>query len=202
MSEKIPKLEVAPELSFAHLAPEVWSELQRLKRSGWVERKVENPETDADHVIALKELARTLGDFTPEDRKDLLDMLEVHDWPEAIHGDPIILDHQPDYETRKKLKFEQERQAMMDISTKIGGEQGPLIFSLWMRFETSPDEVASFARQLDKYQAVEKALAYEKEQGIALFREFFDYSKKYITHPVLVERMREMDEEWQSLSGK
>lgn len=198
MSEKISTIEIIPGLSFAHLAPQVWEELQKLKRSGWVECGVKNPETDAEHVLALKQIAQTIGDFTEVERKDLLDMLEIHDWPEAVHGDPIILDHQPDYETRKKLRFEQEHQAMIDICEKLSVE-GQKILALWMRFETSDDAVASLARQLDKYQAVEKALEYEKEQGIALFREFYDYSEKYITHPVLLERMKSLDEEWHGL---
>ncbi len=199
MSEKIQTIELTPELSFAHLAPHVWEALQKLKRSGWVNRGVENPETDAEHVLALKQIAKTLGEFSEAEMKDLLDMLEVHDWPEAVLGDPIILDHEPDYETRKRMKFEQERQAMIDISEKIG-EKGKTIFDLWMRFETSADELASLARQLDKYQAVEKALEYEKTQKIELFKEFFEYAKKYITHPLLVERMNKLEIEWKALS--
>lgn len=200
MNEKIPKIEASNKLSFAELAPDVWDKLSKLQRTGWVQRGVENPETVAEHTLALKRLGKTLGEFSETEREELLDMLEVHDWPEAVHGDEVILNDGDDekYKSLKMTKFEKEQNALKSICEKMG-DVGEIIFGLWMRFETSADELADFGRQLDKYQAVEKALEYEKEQGIALFREFFDYSKKYITHPILLERMQKLEGEWNTL---
>lgn len=201
MNEMIPKIETTSELAFAQLAPEVWNELSKLQRTGWVQRGVENPETVAEHTMALKRLGKILGEFSETERKELLDMLEVHDWPEAVHGDEVILHNGDDsvYASLKSTKFEKEQNALRPICEKMGSV-GKTIFNLWMRFETSDDAVANFGRQLDKYQAVEKALEYEREQRIELFREFFDYSKKYITHPILVEQLERLEEEWKRLS--
>lgn len=201
MNEMIPKIETTSELAFAQLAPEVWNELSKLQRTGWVQRGVENPETVAEHTMALKRLGKILGEFSETERKELLDMLEVHDWPEAVHGDEVILHNGDDsvYASLKSTKFEKEQNALRPICEKMGSV-GKTIFNLWMRFETSDDAVANFGRQLDKYQAVEKALEYEREQRIELFREFFDYSKKYITHPILVEQLKRLEEEWKRLS--
>ena len=201
MNEMIPKIETTSELAFAQLAPEVWNELSKLQRTGWVQRGVENPETVAEHTMALKRLGKILGEFSETERKELLDMLEVHDWPEAVHGDEVILHNGDDsvYASLKSTKFEKEQNALRPICEKMGSV-GKTIFNLWMRFETSDDAVANFGRQLDKYQAVEKALEYERELRIDLFREFFDYSKKYITHPILVEQLKRLEEEWKRLS--
>ena len=201
MNEMIPKIETTSELAFAQLAPEVWNELSKLQRTGWVQRGVENPETVAEHTMALKRLGKILGEFSETERKELLDMLEVHDWPEAVHGDEVILHNGDDsvYASLKSTKFEKEQNALRPICEKMGSV-GKTIFNLWMRFETSDDAVANFGRQLDKYQAVEKALEYEREQRIELFREFFDYSKKYIMHPILVEQLERLEEEWKRLS--
>jgi putative hydrolase of HD superfamily len=200
MNKRLPKHEILEGLSFAHLVSEVWRELANLPRTGWVRRGVKNPETVAEHTLSLKCLAKVLGDFSEEDRKELTDMLEIHDWPEAIHGDEVILNEGDNdkYELLKRTKFEKEQNALRSICEKIGGA-GDTIFNLWIRFENSDDAVATFARQLDKYQAVEKALEYEKEQHIPLFREFFDYSKKYITHTVLIEQLERLEEEWKQL---
>lgn len=74
-------------------------------------------------------------------------------------------------------------------------EKNPeLRMDLWLRFETSADEMASFARQIDKYQAVEKALEYERTQGIPLFGEFLNYTRKYIVHPILLEKIQKLED--------
>jgi len=182
------------ELSVAHLVPEAWGALSRLERTGWVKRGVENPETVAEHIRSLKELARELGVFGGKQQEDLLLMLEIHDWPEALHGDEVIVTHdKADREARQKIKFENEQRAMETICAPLG-ERGAEILALWLRFETSDDEVAVFARELDKYQAVEKALYYEATQGIAVFEEFLEYSREFIHHPALLLRIKKLEE--------
>lgn len=182
------------ELSVAHLVPEAWSALSRLKRTGWVKRGVENPETVAEHIVSLKQLAKELSVFRGKDQDDLLLMLETHDWPEALHGDEVIVTHDKvDREAREKIKFENEQRAMNTICEPLG-EKGAEILALWLRFETSDDEVAQFARELDKYQAVEKAFYYETTQGVAVFAEFLEYSREFIHHPALLARLEGLEE--------
>lgn len=203
MNERLPKSETVEELSFANLVPGVWEGLTKLPRTGWVQRGVENPETVAEHTLSLRRLGKTLGEFSDTERKELLDMLEVHDWPEAVQGDEVILNN-GDTETYALLmstKFEKEQHALRSICEKLG-DDGNTIFNLWLRFETSDDTVATFARQLDKYQAVEQALIYEKEQRIPLFREFFGYSREHIVHPVLVAQLEMLEKEWEQLSNR
>ncbi len=182
------------ELTVAHLAPHVWNALSQLKRIGWVQHGVEKPETVAEHIISLKQLAYELGVFTGKQQEDLLLMLEIHDWPEALHGDEVIVTHDKiDREAREKIKFENEQRAMKTICDSLG-EKGVEILAIWLRFETSDDEVAQFARELDKYQAVEKALYYETTQGVSVFAEFLEYSREFIHHQVLRARLKELEE--------
>lgn len=88
---------------------------------------------------------------------------------------------------------------MASICNKLG-KSGKEVMLLWLRYATSSDPAASFARQLDKYQAVEKALEYEKSQGIPLFREFADYERKLkrINHPILLKKLKELEFEWEA----
>lgn len=183
-------------LKYAHLAPDIWEALANIQSSGWVMWKVKDPESVQAHILALRalviSLAPSLPEFSIEETEELVDMLEIHDWVEAIVGDEVILTDDP--EERKRLKaalHEKEHIAMREI-TKNLGEDGKKIMELWLRFENSDDKVACFARQLDKYQAIEQAAEYQRVQGIPLFQEFYDYSKKSITHPLLIERMEKL----------
>jgi putative hydrolases of HD superfamily len=179
-------------LTLEAAAPAVYEALHALKRTGWVNRGVENPESVKEHTEALLTLATELLPLLSAAETDgLLDMLEVHDWPEAIHGDEVILElNQDDRKALKAVKFENERKAMAQICAAL--PDGEVIMELWLRFETSDDPAANFGRQLDKYQAVEKALEYEQAQGIPLFDEFLTFSINFIDHPVLLIRIEEL----------
>ncbi len=185
-------------LKLEKIAPSVYQSLQDLKRTGWVNRGVENPESVKEHTEALMALAVELSQFlTEEETNGLVDMLEVHDWPEAIHGDEVILELNPnDRKALTEAKFENERKALESICADLPNSDE--IMALWLRFENSDDPAAVFGRQLDKYQAVEKALEYEQAQGIALFDEFLKYSINFIHHPVLLKRIEDLKFKWGS----
>lgn len=183
-------------LKLEAIAPKVYVELDALKRTGWVYRGVENPESVKEHTEALVKLAHELSEYLSEEEQDgLIDMLEVHDWPEALHGDEVILELNPDErKALKAVKFDNEKRALEEICKDL--PNGEEVLNLWLRFETSNDPAATFGRQLDKYQAVEKALEYEETQGIALFEEFLTYSINFIHHPVLLERIERLKLKW------
>ena len=85
------------ELRYAKLAPHVWQALEKLPRTGWVDRDVTNPESVADHTVALRKLVldnrESLTEFSDAEIQDLLDMLEIHDWAESNPevGDQVII---------------------------------------------------------------------------------------------------------------
>lgn len=173
-------------------APHVYELLHAVERTGWVEKGVKNPETVKEHTEALLQLADEMLEYlTPQETDGLLEMLEVHDWPEALHGDEVILElNLDDRKALKDIKFKNEERALEELCKDLPNRQE--IIDLWHRFELSDDPAAVFARQLDKYQAVEKAWEYEQAQGILLFQEFLTYSINFINHPVLLERIERL----------
>ncbi len=180
-------------LRYAEHAPDVWATLGKLQRTGWVVRGIENPETVQEHIVALRELvigiANELTEFSDKDKQDILDMLEVHDWPEAVIGDLVNI--HPDEAERKRIaeqKFKMEKEAMTQICRDLG-DTGIEIFNAWLRFEESSDPVAAFARQVDKFQPIEKALEYNRAGENGLPEEFITFSGKGITHPLLLRRL-------------
>jgi 5'-deoxynucleotidase YfbR-like HD superfamily hydrolase len=183
-------------LRFNTFVPEVWNKLGEIPRTGWVNRKVTNPETVREHTCALRVISYSVPGFSEEDHSVMLDMLEVHDYPEAVLGDEVIVTNdQAEKARRKELKFEKEKKAMIALCSPIGNI-GNKIFSLWFRFETADDPVSQCARDLDKYQAIRQALFYETTQGIACFKEFLDYSRPEIKHPFLLASLQGMEAQW------
>lgn len=186
-------------LQFEEIATDLYKKLHRLKRTGWLNRGIENPESVKEHTEALIKLVHEISnELSEEERDGLVDMLEVHDWPEAVHGDEVILELNPD--DRKKLKdikFENERKAMQEICKEI--VKGEELLNLWIRFETSDDPAAVFGRELDKYQALEKAFEYDSTQGTDFFDEFLTYSINFINNPILLKRIEELkSKQWSS----
>jgi len=183
------------ELKYSNLAPDVIRNLQALKRTGWVNRGVRNPESVQEHIVATRNLViseiNSLVEFSPKEKEELLDMLEIHDWPESDEavGDSVILKTNTNRENLKKEKYELELSAMTKICEKLG-DKGKIIFELWMKFEDGQDPVSSLARQIDKYQAMEKAFEYEQDRQTVSTQEFIEHDEEKIIHPVLAKRLQ------------
>jgi len=176
-------------------ASKVVKGLYDIERTGWVKRGVENPETVGDHIDALISLGEEIADKIPElDKNKFLRMLQIHDWPEHIVGD--IVTATVGVEKRKEAeddKIKKELVAMKNICADLG-EEGEEILALWLEYEEGKTLEANIAKQLDKLQAVLKSQEYEQNgKGTVVAKEFFDYAKNKITHPVLVEILEKID---------
>ena len=85
-------------------------------------------------------------------------------------------------------KREKEKSAMEILCKDVPREEEALL--LYKRYEANVDEVARYAKQLDKAQAVLLAMKYgEKYDWPGLLEEFLNYSKRYIDIPFLVSEM-------------
>ncbi|MFA6524021.1 MAG: HD domain-containing protein [Candidatus Paceibacterota bacterium] len=189
------------ELKYAKLFPDLWKALDEIPREGWVRREVKNPETDQEHTISLRNLVISMIDrlteFSVNEILELLDMLEVHEFPEIIDGDKVIVTYdQKEKERLKAEKFNSEFKAMIKICKDLPSPYGKEIFFLWLRFEKGKGKVPVLARQLDKYQAMEKAFEYQNiGWPKVLAKAFIDYSRDVIIHPVLKEKMLNIEKQ-------
>ncbi len=185
-------------LKYAELFPKVWKALGGIPRTGWVTRGVKNPETVQEHTISCRELVVDLIDvlteFSMSDILDILNMLEVHDWPETIIGDEVIVTYNEIEKAKLKAsKYEREYKAMLEICSGGVNSLGAQVLSLWIRFERRQDRKSSFAKQIDIYQSIEKAWEYQKSGENVLAQDFIDYYRKDITHRFLKEKMLEIE---------
>jgi len=193
MIEGLPKNKF--EFKYSNIAPDVIKSLQVLKRTGWVKRGVENPESVYEHIVASRDLVvsemDSLDEFSLKDKEEILDMLEIHDWAESDPkvGDQVVLKNNPDREALRKKKFLLEFQAMIKICGKLG-DKGKRILELWQKFENRKDKASLFAGQVDKLQSIEKAFEYEQDGEKVSTQQFIDEYEEIIVHPVLVKRLQ------------
>lgn len=176
-------------------ALEVVRGLYDIKRTGWIKRGVENPETVGEHTDALIAIGEEVCDKVPElDRTKLLRMLQIHDWPEVIVGDMVTATVTADQRQKVEAeKFSKELEAMKKICANLG-EEGEKNLALWMEYEEGKTAEGSMSKQIDKLQAMIKAHEYEQAgQGTVTAKEFINHARHKITHPVLLEMLARID---------
>jgi putative hydrolase of HD superfamily len=167
--------------------PEIITKLIATPRTGWVQWGIENPENVWEHIVDTRKLAISYKDSFGLSEADLIDVLaiiEIHDWSEALVGDLVVMGDEENVEELRRDKKQKESDAMQSICQ--GQPLGEEILSLYKRYENNEDKNAKLAKQLDKFQAVLKAVQYEtvyNKPGLAA--EFVNYSKDYFEHPVL-----------------
>lgn len=161
--------------------------LRTLPRTGWLQWNIKNPETVYEHTLDTRRLAiackKELG-LTKSELEELLAIIEVHDWPEAIVGDEVVLGDEIDTTKRQADKHRRELEAMRVLTSELA--DGAQALSYFERYEAGSDRVARLARELDKLQAVLQAARYEKQyQKEGLLVEFCTYTEEAITDPYL-----------------
>lgn len=166
----------------------ICGQMKGLQRSGWVNRQVKYPESDAGHSWGLSLLVQL---YAPKelDLLKCLKMANIHDLAETIAGDPT-----PKDEITPDEKHQSEVAAMCQLAKELNN---PELIALFNEFEAQETPEAVFVRNLDKLDAVILAKYYDETQnyGGKLFEEFYDYAEKKITHPVVVELLKGLKSE-------
>ncbi|MBI2545049.1 MAG: HD domain-containing protein [Candidatus Aenigmarchaeota archaeon] len=136
--------------------------LKKVERTGWVTRvQIENPESVAEHSFRAAFIGMIMGERKGLDSNRLMKMLLIHDLGESIIGDF-------DLYAKKKLGMDywnqKEKKAIHDILFEnLSQEAAQEYYDLWMEFDAKETELAKFARQIDKFELILQAAAYERE---------------------------------------
>lgn len=140
----------------------ILGKMKKVKRNGWVKRRVSESESDAEHSYSLAMLCML---FAPPvlDRLKCLQLALVHDLPEVFCGDFVP----GEISEAEKNKLEQ---SAMD---KVVQETGlPMLAELFAEYEEQQTPEAKFVWILDRLDNVFTARFYEDSQKIALVKEF------------------------------
>lgn len=165
----------------------ICGKMKNLRRSGWVCRKVDFPETDAAHSWSLSLLVQL---YAPAglDVCKCMKMANIHDLAEIYVGDFTPLS-----DISPEKKHELEAAAMSRLADEL---EMPELTELFHEFEAGETPEAVFVRNMDKLDTVIQACYYDQEQdyGGRLFEEFYAYAETKISHPVVLNLLKQLKE--------
>ncbi|MBN2054684.1 HD family hydrolase [bacterium] len=147
--------------------------LKRLNRAGWVEHRVPEVESVADHSFRLALMA--LFTCSGLDREKLVITALLHDLCEAVTGDVT-----PSTMVSAQRKRHDELKAMQAILIEFDPD-GTLL-DLWLDFVDGRTPEGRHLAELDKLEMALQALEYSR-QGHPGLREFIDYTAERIATP-------------------
>lgn len=153
--------------------------LKSLKRTGWVDYRIKNSESVADHSFRVSVMALTLAPKAGLDAGKCLQLGIVHDLAESVVGDKTPL------QITKEEKRVLEEKAIREF-------QLPQIIDLWLEYEDEASPEAEFVNQIDKLETFIQLIDYEKENKLHM-HDIYAWAKKKVTHPVLVKVLEEAD---------
>jgi len=137
--------------------------LTSMKRAGWVERGVRDPESISDHsfMAAMLCMAAAPDDI---DKCKAVKMALIHDLAESLTGDMITKENWPSGGTITEAeKHEIEKSSIGKILSCLEGSVSDEIMELWTEFEAGKTREARFVRSIDVAQRCITAAEYHKE---------------------------------------
>ena len=159
---------------YKHFMDEM-SRLKSTKRSGWIIRGIQNPESIADHILGTVYLAnhflpdninefkeyKGIGDIkkykNSYDKEKIIKMLLIHDMGEANVGDHI--DKSEEISNKENVRF--SYYAMLCTLPKIHGMN--INKDYWDEFFKQDTINAQIAYDIDKLEALIQAYNYKRE---------------------------------------
>ncbi len=131
--------------------------LKRIRRTGWVESGVRDPESVADHSYRTALLAMLLADAEGLDALRTVRMALLHDIAESRVGDltPAMKRDKPDWRA-------EEDDAMEAILRPLGEPYSSNYLTLWREYLEAKTPEARLANAADKIEMLLQAREYEE----------------------------------------
>jgi len=162
--------------------------LKTLRRQGWLDRGVPDPESVADHSFRLALMAWLLASERTElDAERAAVLALAHDVAEAIAGDRTPFDaalragaererlfrQRPVYDPESEAaKTAAERAALQELASLLPRTIGAELIAAWEEYEAGQTAEARFVRQLDKLETVLQALEYRAQRPALIIDSF------------------------------
>ena len=147
--------------------------LKRIRRTGWVQRGVAEPESVADHSHRTAFMALLLAGRFDVDPLRLIGMAIIHDLAEAVVGDIT-----PGCGVSREEKHARERAAMGGLLA--GLPDGERLMSLWSEYEEGVTSEARLAKDIDKLEMALQAVEYQERSPGKDLSEFFRSAREGI----------------------
>lgn len=191
--------------------------LKRLKRQGWIDRGVDQPESVSDHSWRLALITLLMASRDPEiDAERAVCLALVHDLPEAITGDITPFDDRlktddadrsalfhslPEYsEAADRSKTDAERAAIHRLTAGLSPVLSALLIEAWEEYEATETREARLVRQLDKLETWLQALEYQQVRPDLIIESFRKGTDRDIEDPDLIHLRMAVDDLFSSTS--
>lgn len=141
---------------------DVLGKIKDLKRQGWCNLEVSNPESVADHSFGVALLAYLL---CPENlnKQKCLEFAIIHDLAEIIVGDITPGENVP-----ADVKYDLEVKAIKEIAKDLNK---PELAELFIEYERQDTPEADFIKRLDRLDAVALAKYYDNNNRTSFYKE-------------------------------
>ncbi len=172
--------------------------LKQIKRTGWIERGVQSPESVADHSFRMTVMALVMADKIECDSEKLVQMCLIHDLHESICGD-LILDYSRFDGTFKGVTPGEKKALEHNAMTELFSLLEPAVRSeftrLWQEADEGVSREAQLVKQLDRLEMLLQASEYEIAQNYQkpIFDVFLEVNRPLIQHPVLKKMLSEIE---------
>uniref|UniRef100_A0A1A7X6T2 5'-deoxynucleotidase HDDC2 n=1 Tax=Iconisemion striatum TaxID=60296 RepID=A0A1A7X6T2_9TELE len=152
-------------------------QLKRVPRTGWVYKKVKNPESVSDHMYRMAMMSLTITDPSV-DKDRCIKLALVHDMAECIVGDIAPSDN-----VSKEEKHRREEEAMKHLTSLLPEGLKQEIYALWEEYEHQSSPEARLVKQFDLLEMILQAHEYEELEGTpGRLQEFFDSTNGRFHH--------------------
>jgi putative hydrolases of HD superfamily len=149
----------------------ILGKLKTLKRTGWIDYGVPNPESVAEHSFRTAILAMVLAPKVGADENKVVRMALMHDVGEAEIGDIVTCKGTKELSNFSE-KLVAERKAFRNILSLVEIEDEERI-RLFAELEENKTKEARLVNQIDKLEMAIQAYEYEKKYKLNL-QDFFD----------------------------
>lgn len=155
---------------------------KRILRTGWVVRKVKDPESVAEHCFRVIVMCLVLAPAFGIDEQKLVNMGIIHDLGETSTGDLVVESWRKVFIKKRDVKEKLEKEAIKDIFKDFGNEY----FELFEEMIDRNSVEAKLFWQIDNLERTIQAFEYERSQGINMI-EFVESADEFVTNPLLRE---------------
>ncbi len=173
------------ELAYRSLA------LKDERRSGWVLRKVVDPESVADHSWGTALLCLLFAPLAGVDRDRAVSMAVLHDLAEVEIGDIAARADERDREISVTEKSRLEHAAIQGLIPPAAAE----LRGMWLEYEQRATDVAAFVRDMNLVDMCLQALGYEERGRVSEgaagtgtehepLGEFFESARRNLSTPL------------------
>lgn len=171
--------------------------LKHIKRTGWVLRNVQQPETIAGHMYRMAIITFLLDGKDNISKSRCMELALVHDLAECIVGDIT-----PYCGVDPDEKHRREDEAMIELA-KLAGPNGNYLYDLYKEYESQKTPESQLVKELDRFDMVMQAFEYEKRnESPNTLQEFFDSTAGKFKHPLITSLVSEINSQRSALEQK